>query len=91
LTCKIKTQTYRINTLETDEYLELIRPPKLRLAAPGEKVMIVPKNVAMKYVDPSSRKTLQQNNQPADHRSRYTKNLEAWRDFLLGRNRLGLT
>jgi hypothetical protein len=56
------------------------------LAAPGEKVMIVPNKVAMKYVDPGLEKPGTKNtNQPADHRSRYTKNLEAWRDFLLGR------
>jgi cell division protein FtsB len=72
--------------LETDEYLELAARQNLGLAAPGEKVMIVPNKVAMKYVDPSLEKPGTKNtNQPADHRSRYTKNLEAWRDFLLGR------
>jgi cell division protein FtsB len=37
--------------LETDEYLELAARQNLGLAAPGEKVMIVPNKVATKYVD----------------------------------------
>jgi cell division protein FtsB len=72
--------------LETDEYLELAARQNLGLAAPGEKVMIVPKNVAMKYVDPSLEQSgVKNTSQPADQRSKYSKNLEAWRDFLLGR------
>jgi cell division protein FtsB len=73
--------------LQTDEYLELAARQNLGLAAPGEKVLIVPKNVAMKYVDYS----LEKSNSSAavkleDNRSRFAKNLEAWRDFLLGRD-----
>jgi cell division protein FtsB len=72
--------------LQTDEYLELAARQNLGLAAPGEKVLIVPKNVAMQYVDPSLEKNGQQNNSsPPDNRSRYVKNIEAWRDFLIGR------
>jgi cell division protein FtsB len=72
--------------LETDEYLELAARQNLGLAAPGEKVLIVPKSTAMKYIDPSLEKNDSQvASQPPDHRSRYAKNLEAWRDFLLGR------
>jgi len=72
--------------LQTDQYLELAARQSLGLAAPGEKVLLVPKNVAMKYVDPSLSK--QTNQDPAhslDTRSKYIKNLETWRDFLLGR------
>jgi cell division protein FtsB len=72
--------------LDTDEYLELAARQNLGLAAPGEKVLIVPKNTAMKYVDPSLEKSSSKiASKPPDNRSRYTKNLEAWRDFLLGR------
>jgi cell division protein FtsB len=72
--------------LQTDEYLELAARQNLGLAAPGEKVLIVPKNAAMKYVDPSLEKNGQQNNSnPPDNRPRYVKNIEAWRDFLIGR------
>jgi cell division protein FtsB len=71
---------------QTDEYVELAARQNLGLAAPGEKVLIVPKSVAMKYVDPS----LSSSGNAADsgsfnHRSKYVKNMESWRDFLLGR------
>jgi cell division protein FtsB len=73
--------------LQTDEYLELAARQNLGLAAPGEKVLIVPKSTAMKYIDSSLTKdgSSTASNKPEDHRSRYAKNLEAWRDFLLGR------
>jgi cell division protein FtsB len=73
--------------LQTDEYLELAARQNLGLAAPGEKVLIVPKDTAMKYVDSSLSKSSSSttSSKPDDHRSRYAKNLEAWRDFLLGR------
>jgi hypothetical protein len=72
--------------LQTDEYLELAARQNLGLAAPGEKVLIVPKNVAMKYVDTSLGKaSAPVVDAPEDHRSRFAKNIEAWRDFLLGR------
>jgi cell division protein FtsB len=72
---------------QTDEYLELAARQNLGLAAPGEKVLIVPKNTALKYVDPSLSSSV---NSPSitsasDHSSKYIKNIEAWRDFLLGR------
>jgi cell division protein FtsB len=76
--------------LQTDEYLELAARQNLGLAAPGEKVLIVPKNVAMKYVDTSLGKAgTSTASAPEDHRSRFAKNIEAWRDFLLGRKNLG--
>ncbi|HET9721884.1 MAG TPA: septum formation initiator family protein [Candidatus Saccharimonadales bacterium] len=71
---------------QTDQYLDLSARQNLGLAAPGEKVLIVPKSVALKYVDPSLDKTDSTNAGAAtDNRPKYIKNLEAWRDFLLGR------
>jgi cell division protein FtsB len=72
---------------QTDEYLELAARQNLGLAAPGEKVLIVPKNTAMKYVDPSLSKSDKQkaNSSSSGDQSKYIKNMEAWRDFLLGR------
>jgi cell division protein FtsB len=75
--------------LQSDQYLEFAARQSLGLAAPGEKVMLVPKRVALKYVDPSLSK--QTNTDPVsslDTRSKYVKNLETWRDFLLGRKML---
>lgn len=71
---------------KTNEYLELSARQNLGLAAPGEQVLVIPKSVAMKYVDPSlaSSQNVIQTPLP-DNRSKYVKNLEAWRDFLLGR------
>jgi len=71
---------------QTNEYLELSARQNLGLAAPGEKVLLVPKNVAMSYVDPALADSRDNSSAASiDNRSKYTKNLEAWRDFLLGR------
>ncbi|MBX4190761.1 septum formation initiator family protein [Candidatus Saccharibacteria bacterium] len=75
---------------KTNEYLELSARQNLGLALPGEQVLVVPKSTSMKYIDPKLRK---QSN-PArttvkDTRPKYKKNLEAWRDFLLGRTPIG--
>jgi cell division protein FtsB len=69
----------------TDQYLELAARQSLGLAAPGEKVMLIPKNVAMKYVNPD---LIAKSSTPTDvvqKKAAYRKNLEDWHDFLLGR------
>lgn len=72
---------------DTAVYQELSARQNLGLAAPGEKVLLVPKTVAMKYVDPALADHRDNNTAAAiDNRPSYTKNLEAWRDFLLGRD-----
>jgi cell division protein FtsB len=71
---------------QTDEYLDISARQNLGLAAPGEKVLIVPKSVAMKYVDQTL--IIQPQDTQAsskDDRPTYKKNLESWRDFLFGR------
>jgi cell division protein FtsB len=71
---------------KTDQYLELSARQNLGLAAPGEQVMLVPRQTALKYVDPSLDQSSQKTQTAAaDTRSKPVKNLEAWRDFLLGR------
>jgi cell division protein FtsB len=72
--------------LNTNEYLDLAARQNLGLAAPGETVLLIPSTVAMKYIDSSlvhQKSPLEQ--AAPDKRSKYAKNLEAWRDFLLGR------
>jgi cell division protein FtsB len=72
--------------LGTDQYLDLAARQALGLAALGEKVLIVPNTVAMKYVDTSlSPQSSTSGTSTTDKRSKYVKNLEDWRDFLLGR------
>ncbi|HVO86651.1 MAG TPA: septum formation initiator family protein [Candidatus Binatia bacterium] len=74
---------------QTDEYLDLAARQNLGLAAPGEKVLLVPNSVALKYVDQATVLTQPANSSPADNRPKYVKNAEAWRDFLLGRQPQG--
>jgi len=70
----------------TDQYLDLAARQNLGLAAPGEKVLLVPKAVALKYVDTNLVQTASSETVNVDTRSKYVKNIEDWRDFLLGRN-----
>ena len=71
---------------KTNQYQELSARQNLGLAAPGEQVLLVPKDVALRYVDPKLEKTATTKETPPDNRPKYVKNVEAWRDFLLGRN-----
>ncbi|MBI2285454.1 septum formation initiator family protein [Candidatus Saccharibacteria bacterium] len=72
---------------ETDQYLELAARQNLGLAAPGETVLLVPKSVAMKYVDPSlaSAQTGSESDSSDAPKSKFAQNFSDWRDFLLGR------
>jgi cell division protein FtsB len=70
---------------ETDAFLDLAARQNLGLAAPGEKVLIVPSAVAMKFVDRSVIASTKPQTTTPDTRSKYEKNIEAWRDFILGR------
>ncbi|MBI2592366.1 cell division protein FtsL [Candidatus Saccharibacteria bacterium] len=70
--------------LQTDQYLELAARQDLGLAAPGEQVMLISKDAALKYVDQSLVPKTEFASQE-DKRSGYAKNFEAWRNFLLGR------
>ena len=69
---------------QTDQYLELAARQYFGLAAPGEKILLVSKDVAMKYVDPKLGSSAG-SGAAADKRSKYVKNFDAWRDFFLGR------
>ena len=72
---------------ETDQYLELAAREFLGLAAPGEKVLLISKEVALKHVDPKLFEKAVSQTSP-DNRSKVVKNLQEWRDFLLGRRLL---
>jgi len=72
--------------LATDQYLELAARQNLGLAATGEKVLLVPSSVAMKYIDKSLLPQSDTSGSAEEDTSPdYIKNLRAWRDFLLGR------
>ena len=70
---------------QTNQYLDLSARQNLGLAAPGEKVLLVPNATAQKYVDQAIVSTTQPTNTAVKSTSKYVKNLEDWRDFLLGR------
>ncbi len=68
----------------TDEYLNLAARQNLGVAAPGEKVLTVPHDIALKHVDTALlAKTITP--KTADKRSKVQRNLDDWKDFLLGR------
>lgn len=67
----------------SNEYLDLAAREDLGLAAPGETVLLISKSAALKYVDPNL--ATQASTPSADTRPWVIKNLEAWRDFFLGR------
>jgi cell division protein FtsB len=85
---KLTNQTTDLQSqyYDSDEYLELAARQNLGLAAPGETVMLVPKVVAMKYVDSS---LVYDSANPAvsdeNPKSKFAANFQDWRDFLLGR------
>lgn len=66
---------------ETDQYLELQARRQFGLAAPGERLFIVPKHVALAYgvepVIPPPETVVEEPEKPL-----YQENFEAWMDFL---------
>lgn len=74
--------------LGTNQYLELAARQSLGLAAPGEKVITIPKSVALRYAgvsDNGGEATTTKVASRIDTRSKFIKNMQDWRDFLLGR------
>lgn len=74
--------------LGTNQYLEIAARQNLGLAAPGEKVLIVPRAVALRYAGVVDQPTSDESNTTSsviDKRSNFVKNMQDWRDFLLGR------
>ena len=68
---------------ETDEYLELEARKNFGLAAPGETVLVVPKNVAMKHVVAEPEEVKEPTKEP--EKPKYQQNFDAWMDFFLHR------
>ena len=70
----------------TDEFLELSARQDFGKAAPGEKILIVPKEVALAHtVDFTVHQTSKVKKQPGN-KPTYQKNFEAWIDFFLHRS-----
>lgn len=72
----------------TDHFLELAARRQFAKAAPGETLIIVPKEVALGYAaeTPQELQEDTDSRQP-EHKSKYQENFEAWMNFFLNRNR----
>lgn len=68
---------------ESDEYLELSARRQLNKAAPGEKLYLVPKSVAMVHTVnlPKTRQQIELEKQ--EHKPGFRQNLEDWKNFFL--------
>lgn len=66
---------------QSDEYLELSARRQLNKAAPGEKLYLIPRSVAMANTVtlPKTQRQLEQEKQ--QHRSKFSLNLESWKNF----------
>ena len=84
---KLQNETAALQNryLRTEQYLELSGRQNLGLAAPGEKVLLVPKETAMKYIDPKLVPKEDTAESIANRGEGITQNIEDWRNFLLGR------
>lgn len=83
---KLKNENQRLKNdyYNSPQYLELAARQNFGLAAPGEKELLVPKAVAMKYV-PETVAVPAETAQTVDDRPFYSRNLQAWMDFFLHR------
>ncbi len=85
---KLRNENLKLKNeyLQTDEYLELTARKQLGLAAPGEKLVIIPKETALKYVTETSFKSEEQIAKATEeNKPGYQKNIEAWGRFFFRR------
>ena len=72
--------------LNTDQFLELSARREFGLAAPGEKVLLVPENVALAHaIDLSADKSSSSQAVTSIDKPVYQQNFEHWVDFFLHR------
>jgi cell division protein FtsB len=72
--------------LKTDQFLELAARRQLGKAAEGEKILIVPKSVALAHTTKvSDNKAANQKDEQEANKPAYQKNFEAWINFFLHR------
>lgn len=71
---------------ETPQFLDIAAREHFGLASPGETVLVVPENVAMRFtVDPPSSDPQKTLNTPDKAQPIYQQNFQAWMDFFLHR------
>lgn len=77
---------FRNEYLQTDAYLELAARKQLGRAAPGETLVIIPKETALKYTVESTILSEEERLKRAEeNKPFYEKNIEAWGRFFFRR------
>jgi len=71
---------------KTDQYLEIAARQNFGLAAPGEKELIVPKEVALAKAPEIKTAATPEAEQAQASQPFFMRNLEAWRNFFLNRS-----
>lgn len=69
----------------TDQYLELQARRQFGKAEPGEKLLIVPRQVALAYSVEVEQSTAEPAEEQTPAKPAYQRNFEAWMDFLFRR------
>jgi cell division protein FtsB len=80
---KLKNEYYN-----TDQYLELAARRQFGVAAPGEKVFLVPRDVALANSVDAAKAESAPKPTGSSKKPFYQRNFEAWMDFLFYRNRV---
>jgi cell division protein FtsB len=70
----------------SDQYLELTARRQFGKGQPGEKLLLVPKSVAIKYTKEIPSEAKADTTTPVIEKPFVQKNLEAWMDFFTHRN-----
>ncbi len=70
----------------TDTYLELTARKQFGKGAPGEKLLLVPKSVALTYAKELPITSVEQKPNPSSKKPLYRQNLDAWLNFFLHRS-----
>jgi cell division protein FtsB len=79
---KLENDNLRLKSeyLKTDTYLELVARQQFSKAAPGEKLILIPKDVALARAPKLEKDSDHQASEGVDS-SGYLHNFQAWRDF----------
>jgi cell division protein FtsB len=80
-----ETQKLKNEYFKTDEYRELAARRLFGKAAPGERVYVIPKDIAMKYVSPDTAVPVVAKAENPLKLPSYQQNLQDWLDFFFHR------
>lgn len=69
----------------TDQYLELTARRQFRLAAPGEKMLLVPESVALAHSTDIPEESPADSEKVKPQKPAYQRNFEAWMQFIFHR------